>query len=83
MCIRDRSSRVIAGSNERYTFSGISFLSPRVFLESSQKHSSLAVVFKEYIDRSSLSGELFSGDWLDVGTIERLNRAEELIHNLE
>jgi NDP-sugar pyrophosphorylase family protein len=39
-------------------------------------------VFREWIDRNYLSGELFSGDWLDVGTIERLNRAEELIDNL-
>jgi len=80
-CIR--SSRVTFGSNDRYTFSGISFLSPKIFLESSQKNFSLGVVFKEWIDRNYLSGELFSGDWLDVGTIERLNRAEELIHNLE
>ena len=80
-CIR--SSRVTFGSNDRYTFSGISFLSPAIFLESSQKNFSLGVVFKEWIDRNYLSGELFSGDWLDVGTIERLNRAEELIHNLE
>ena len=77
-----RSSRVTSDSTERYTFSGISFLSPRVFLESSQKHSSLAAVFKEYINLSYLSGELFSGDWLDVGTIERLNRAEELIDKI-
>ena len=80
-CIR--SSRVTSESNDRYTFSGISFLSPRIFLESSQRDPSLGTVFREWIDRNYLSGELFSGDWLDVGTIERLNRAEELIHNLE
>ena len=80
-CIR--SSRVTSESNDRYTFSGISFLSPRIFLESSQRDPSLGTVLKEWIDRNYLSGELFSGDWLDVGTIERLNRAEELIHNLE
>ena len=78
-----RSSRVTSGNNERYTYSGISFQSPRIFLESSQRDPSLGNVFREWIDRNYLSGELFSGDWLDVGTIERLNRAEKLIHNLE
>ncbi len=80
-CIK--SSRVTSDSNDRYTFSGISFLSPRIFLESSKRESSLGAVFREWINRNYLSGELFSGDWLDVGTIERLNRAEKLIHNLE
>ncbi len=80
-CIK--SSRVTSDSNDRYTFSGISFLSPRIFLESSKRESSLGAILREWINRNYLSGELFSGHWLDVGTIERLNRAEKLIHNLE
>ncbi len=74
-----QASRVTSGVGQRFTFSGISFLSPRIFLEASERHSSLAVIFREHIHLNNFSGELFSGDWLDVGTVERLNKAEEQI----
>ena len=38
-------------------------------------------LFRENIRFNNLSGELFYDHWLDVGTIERLNRAQRLIEN--
>jgi len=76
-----KSSRITLESKKVFTFSGISFLSPRIFLESKKRHSSLAALFRENIRFNNLSGELFYGHWLDVGTIERLNRAERLIED--
>jgi len=37
--------------------------------------SSLVDIFRDKINHNLISGELFLGEWLDVGTVERLNRA--------
>ena len=70
--------RVTISSNQRYTFSGISFFSTNCFKQSSKRYFSLADFLNEYIDKKMITGELFQGDWLDVGTANRLIQAEEI-----
>ena len=70
-----RSDQVLNESIEMLTFSGISFLSCRMFDETIERPSSLVDIFRDKIKHNLISGELFLGEWLDVGTIERLNRA--------
>ena len=70
--------RVTISSNQRYTFSGISFFSTNCFKQSSKRYFSLADLLNEYIDKKMITGELFQGDWLDVGTANRLIQAEEI-----
>ena len=70
-----RSDQVLNESEEMLTFSGISFLSCRMFDETTERSSSLVDIFRDKINHNLISGELFLGEWLDVGTIERLNRA--------
>tara|TARA_B100000959_G_scaffold179055_1_gene187281 strand:- start:1090 stop:1761 length:672 start_codon:yes stop_codon:yes gene_type:complete len=69
------SDQVLNESIEMLTFSGISFLSCRMFDETIKRSSSLVDIFRDKIKHNLISGELFLGEWLDVGTIERLNRA--------
>ena len=69
------SDQVLNKSIEMLTFSGISFLSCRMFDETIKRSSSLVDIFRDKIKHNLISGELFLGEWLDVGTIERLNRA--------
>jgi len=69
------SDQVLNKSIEMLTFSGISFLSCRMFDETIERSSSLVDIFRDKIKHNLISGELFLGEWLDVGTIERLNRA--------
>ena len=69
------SDQVLNESIEMLTFSGISFLSCRMFDETIERSSSLVDIFRDKIKHNLISGELFLGEWLDVGTIERLNRA--------
>ena len=70
--------RVTISSNQRYTFSGISFFSTNCFKQSSKRYFSLADLLNEYIDKKMITGELFQGDWLDVGTANRLIQAEKI-----
>ena len=70
-----RSDQVLNKSVEMLTFSGISFLSYRMFDETTDRSSSLVHILRNKINHNLISGELFLGEWLDVGTIKRLNRA--------
>ena len=70
--------QVLNKSRQMHTFSGISFLSPDIFQGVNQSTFSLASLLRKFIGRGLVKGELFLGKWLDVGTIERLNKADDL-----
>ncbi|MCX4028028.1 nucleotidyltransferase family protein [Endozoicomonas sp. SM1973] len=61
---------------QRFTFTGISVLSPALFNKLPQAKWPLAPVLKEAIDQGLVSGEQYHGYWLDVGTPERLKQLE-------
>lgn len=63
-------------SNEgepRYTFSGIGVYRPEMFdhLQAGVK-AQLAPILREYAAQGRVGGEIYSGNWTDVGTPERL-----------
>lgn len=58
-----------------YTFSGISYYHPDFFKGLSIERFSLTPLLKEAIDKGLVSGEIFNGQWHDIGTITRLNQA--------
>jgi MurNAc alpha-1-phosphate uridylyltransferase len=64
----------IANEGEpRYTFSGIGVYRPSMFDGVSPGESAkLAPLLREYAARGQVGGELYRGDWTDVGTAERL-----------
>ena len=70
---------VLNRSSHMYTFSGISLLKPEIFRSHNDQRFSLAKLLRRYVQKDAISGELYSGKWLDVGTMERLNKAKELI----
>ena len=59
----------------RYTFSGIGVYRPELF-DGVRPGSSakLAPILREYADKGKIGGEVFRGDWTDVGTVERLEQ---------
>ena len=61
------------GPAPRYTYAGISVLSPRLVdgVAAGQK-AQLAPLWRAAADRGEVSGELYEGYWSDVGTPERL-----------
>lgn len=63
------------------TFSGISVLSPELFANAKPGAFRLAPLFKSAIEQSKLSAQLLRGLWVDVGTPERLELAEQMLKN--
>jgi MurNAc alpha-1-phosphate uridylyltransferase len=57
----------------RHTFSGIGVYRPEIFdaIQPGQS-AQIAPILREYAARGQVGGELYRGDWTDVGTPERL-----------
>ncbi len=64
----------IANEGEpRYTFSGIGVYRPEMFDRVAPGQSApIAPILRDYAARGIVGGEVFRGDWTDVGTVERL-----------
>ena len=62
------------GAAPTTTFSGIAVYSPALFDDLAPGKRPLAPVLRAACDRGEVSGELFDGDWCDVGTPERLEQ---------
>jgi MurNAc alpha-1-phosphate uridylyltransferase len=60
-----------------FTFSGFRVFSPKLFLGCQQGCFSVVPLLRQAMDRGLISGELFDGQWVDVGTPERLNLLNE------
>ena len=57
----------------RFTYSGIGVFHPRLFEATPAHHpAKLAPLLVDAIRRETLSGEFFAGEWMDIGTPERL-----------
>ncbi|HEY8608797.1 MAG TPA: nucleotidyltransferase family protein [Noviherbaspirillum sp.] len=57
----------------RHTFSGIGVYRPEIFdAITAGTPAKLAPILREYAARGQVGGELYRGDWTDVGTPERL-----------
>jgi len=68
--LKDR--RIDAHGENKYTFSGIGYYHPDLFKDLPQGKQPLAPLLREAMQASLVSGELFTGDWRDIGTPERL-----------
>ena len=59
----------------RFTFSGIGVYRPELFVTVAPGTAAkLAPILREIAEQRRIGGELFRGDWTDVGTVERLEQ---------
>ncbi|HJV84741.1 MAG TPA: nucleotidyltransferase family protein [Noviherbaspirillum sp.] len=67
------SFSVVNDGDPRYTFSGIGVYRTEMFdsVESGQS-AQIAPLLREFASRGQVGGEVYRGDWTDVGTPERL-----------
>jgi len=64
-----------------YTFSGIGYYSPKFFEDVPYGKSMLAPLLREAMRDGKVTGELYRGEWHDIGTPERLEHLNmELIN---
>ena len=61
-------------SHDKHTFSGIGYYHPDLFKNLPKGKLALAPVLHKAMQKNEVSGELFKGDWLDIGTPERLEK---------
>ncbi len=64
---------------EKYTFAGISLLSPRLFDGLPPGKAPLAPLLRQAIAAGRVGGEYHPGPWVDVGTPERLQALDDAI----
>ena len=64
-------SRVTPDAGTRLTFSGIGIYRPQLFEECTPGPFPLAPLLRTAIEKSRVSGEHFTGYWVDIGTPER------------
>ena len=68
---RLRAGRV-GREGPRYTFGGVSILSPELFRDAAEERFGLAPLLRAASHEGRVSGELYEGYWADAGTVERL-----------
>jgi MurNAc alpha-1-phosphate uridylyltransferase len=70
------NSYTIANEGEpRHTFSGIGVYRPEMFDSIAAGQSAqIAPLLRKYADEGRVGGEIYRGEWTDVGTVERLNQ---------
>ena len=61
------------------TYSGIAVFAPELFRDSPDGAFPLAPLLRQAIRAGKVTGQLHEGDWIDVGTLERLADVERLI----
>ncbi len=63
---------VAGGDGERFTFSGIGIYHPKLFTGCEPGPFRLAPLLRAQAEMGLVSGQLFDGRWVDVGTPQRL-----------
>ena len=67
-------------SQEQYTFSGIGYYNPLLFNTTELKKVALAPLLRQEVEHKKISGELYLGDWHDIGTPQRLEDINKRFH---
>ena len=70
-----RSFSISCEEGPRFTFSGIGVYRPELFdaIQAGQP-AKLGTLLREHAASGRIGGEVYRGDWTDVGTVERLNQ---------
>lgn len=61
------------------TYSGMAILSPQLFADCEPGAFKLAPLLRQAMGQGLVSGERYAGEWIDVGSYQRLAEAESLV----
>lgn len=70
-----------ATAEPRNTFSGIGVYRPELFAGCQPGKFPLAPILRSAMSAGQVTGELYSGFWMDIGTVERLQEFDERLRN--
>jgi len=69
--------QVAEQGDKKFTYSGISVMNPVLFSGLEVAKTPLAPLLRSAMAKQQVTGELYQGDWVDVGTPERLVTLDE------
>ena len=72
-------SRLNEAGDNKFTFSGIGYYHPDLFRNFEQGKHPLAPLLREKMRENKVSGELYNGDWRDIGTPNRLKELDRTL----
>lgn len=75
--------RVAMTGDNRYTFAGIGVYRPSLFSQVAPGRAPLAPLLRQALPRGLVTGELYRGFWMDIGTVERLRALDERLGRCE
>ena len=67
------NNTLIESGEHKYTFSGIGVYKKDFFDGQTNESFPLAPLIRKHIKQNNISAELYTGEWDDIGTIERLD----------
>lgn len=67
-----QDNQLVTSGASKFTFSGIGVYKKEFFSGQSAGAFPLAPIIRKHIEDNNISGELYSGEWDDIGTLERL-----------
>lgn len=71
------NGRIDSSGTPCHTFSGIGYYRPSLFAGISYGKQPLAPLLRTAMEQEQVSGEIFTGDWRDIGTPERLQALDQ------
>ncbi len=71
------NKQVEVNGNIMFTYSGIGYYHPELFNTLPKGKLALAPILRKAMHKQQISGELFTGDWQDIGTPERLRSLDK------
>ena len=73
---------VVSHAPQQYTFSGCGVYHPDLFQHTPARQAAkLAPLLREAMNHQQVTGSLHTGLWLDVGTVERLQQANDIMQH--
>lgn len=72
-----RSDHKLDGLNRSHTFSGIAAYHPDFFAQSRFGRYSITPLLYARAQAQALTGEIYDGHWIDIGSLERLQKANQ------
>lgn len=76
-----QGDQVMMDAEPKFTFSGISILTPELFAACQGGAFPLAPLLRQAMQRGRVSGEFYEGEWCDVGTPGRLQSLDQRLNS--
>lgn len=72
----DNTGKVVEQGAEQFTFSGIGLYHPELFINTPPGISKLSPLLRQAIASQRVSGQKYTGFWMDIGTPQRLQELD-------